>query len=264
MHEGNESLAPPRRRLMLLEARALSDMLRMTVPLISASLKPSARRSDSLAIVLPGFGADDRYTRPLRHFLDRQGFETEGWGLGRNLAGLDLPHSVEDLSTRWEFDRTRPLNGESCVPYLVDRFFERVQERHTNSGKRVTLIGWSLGGYIAREAARDMPDVVEQVVTLGSPIVGGPKYTAAAGAFRKRGQDLDRIEELVMSRETRPIRQPITAIYSKSDAIVSHAATIDRYSENVTHVEVDAAHLGLAFNPTVWSRILEALRARDS
>ena len=156
-------------------------------------------------------------------------------------------------------DWTRDYNGESSVPYLADRMTERVIERHEKTGMPVTLIGWSLGGYLAREAARDLPDVVERVITLGSPIVGGPKYTAAAETFRKRGQDLDLIEELIHKRESRPIRQPITAIYSKSDAIVAHGAAIDRYSENVTHIELDASHLGLAFNPTVWRHILEAL-----
>jgi pimeloyl-ACP methyl ester carboxylesterase len=245
--------------MMLLETRALADIARMTVPLIGATLRPAPKRGAAHVIVLPGFGADDRATGPLRHFLDRRGFRAEGWGLGRNLAGLNLKHTREQLSPGWVLDPDRDYNGEGCVPFLADRVAERIRERHAASGEPVSLIGWSLGGYLAREAARDLPDVVERVITLGSPIVGGPKYTAAADTFRRRGLDLDWIEEVVRSREARPIRQPITAIYSRTDAIVCHDAAIDRYSENVTHIEVDAAHLGLAFNPTVWAHVLDAL-----
>ena len=121
------------------------------------------------------------------------------------------------------------------------------------------LIGWSLGGYICREAARDLPDIVDRVVTFGSPTKGGPKYTAAADFFRKRGMDLDWIEEEVAARESNPIQQPITAIYSRSDGIVDWRACIDHHSPNVRHVEVNAAHLGMGFNPAVWKQVKQAL-----
>lgn len=98
------------------------------------------------------------------------------------------------------------------------------------------------------------------MITLGSPVVGGPKYTAAAPAFTRRGLDLDWIEEEVTRREERPIRQPVTAIFSKSDAIVDWGAAIDHHSPNVTHVEIDAAHLGLVYNPTVWRIVLDVLK----
>jgi L-rhamnose isomerase len=94
---------------------------------------------------------------------------------------------------------------------------------------------------------------------MGSPTIGGPKYTAAATYFRRRGMDLDWIEEEIKKRESRPIRQPITAIFSKSDSVVSWQATIDHHSENVTHVEVDAAHLGMGFNPTILAHVVSAL-----
>lgn len=254
-----EAPTPPDRRKMILEARVVADVARMTVPLLGASLRKRQEMSDRRVIVVPGFGADDRYTRPLRHFLSRRGHHAEGWGLGRNLAGLNLPHERADIGESWGLDGDRPYNGEGAVPYLTDRFAERVAERADELGGPITLIGWSLGGYVAREVARDLPDKVEAVVTLGSPIIGGPKYTAAAGVFQNRGLDLDWIEEGIRDREATPIRQPITAIYSRSDAIVSPGAAIDHHSENVKHIEVDASHLGLVFNPTVWRHILDSL-----
>ena len=255
-----EAPAIPDRRKMLLEARVVSDVARMTLPLLGASLRRARGDTDRRVIVVPGFGADDRYTRPLRHFLKSHGHHAEGWGLGRNMAGLNLKHRREDIAPSWGLDQDRPYNGEGAVPYLADRFAERVLERAEDLGGPVTLIGWSLGGYLAREVARDHPASVASVITLGSPIIGGPKYTAAAKVFKSRGLDLDWIEEGIRDREATPISQPITAIYSKSDGIVGPGAAIDHHSENVRHIEVDAAHIGLVFNPTVWRHVLESLQ----
>lgn len=259
----NRSPAPPKRLAFIREARAFADATRMSLPLLGAALSSRKPSTGTRVMLLPGFGADDYSMKPLQYFLERSGHAAEGWGLGRNLAGMNLDHCVDDLSEGWPVDRSRPYNGEAAVPYLADRVVERIEARAAESGQTFTLIGWSLGGYLAREAARDLPEVVDRVITLGSPIVGGPKYTATAGTFRKRGLDLDWIEEEIEKREARPIEQPITAIYSKSDAIVDWVAAIDRRSPNVEHVEVDGAHLGLAFNPRVWRIVLDSLRDDD-
>ncbi len=252
-----ENVEPPPRRALVCEARAAIDAVRMLAPLAVAGWQ---RQIDSgeRVIVVPGFGADDRSTLPLRHYLRKRGFSVEGWGLGRNLAGTDLAHDFDDLLPRWDFNRRDPYRGEAGVAYLCDRLYERVLERHQALGQPIALVGWSLGGYLAREVTRDL-DIVQRVVTLGSPVVGGPKYTAAAAFFRQRGMDLDWIEEETGRREDRPITQPVTAIFSKSDAIVSWPAAIDRHSSAVEHIELDVAHLGMALNPTVWSHVVAAL-----
>lgn len=257
--DGIVGLTPPKRSALLGESRVLIDAMRMLGPLVAAELGCRPERDASLVVVVPGFGADDRSTAPLRRYLHGKGFDVEPWGLGRNLAGTDLAHGLHDLSDRWEFEPRGDYRGEASVPYLCDRLRERVEERHRSTGRSVSLVGWSLGGYIAREVARDLPDIVDRVITLGSPVVGGPKYTAAARFFRNKGMDLDWIEREVARRESRPIRQPITAIYSKSDGIVSWQAAIDRHSERVRHVEIDAAHIGLALNPGVWNQVVAAL-----
>ncbi len=251
--------APPARRAMLLETRAVVDMARMVMPLLGSQLRQRPPQDDRRILVIPGFGSDDRWTAPLRHYLNRLGYPAEGWGLGKNLAGVDLRHSLEDLSANWEFSPRPNYRGEASVPYLADRLADRVRHRHAALGVPITLIGWSLGGYLGREVARDLPGIVDRVITLGSPTIGGPKYTAAAPFFRKRGMDLDWIETEIANREARPIIQPITAIYSKSDGIVRWNATIDHHSRNVRHIEVKTAHLGMAFCPTIWRHIVEAL-----
>ncbi|MGB5211609.1 MAG: alpha/beta fold hydrolase [Gammaproteobacteria bacterium] len=261
MSDSPSSLAPPRRRALLLESRTAVDLARMVGPLVSVQLRRPVTRVGARVIVVPGFGSDDRYTAPLRHYLNRLGFRAEGWGLGKNMAGVDLAHSLEDLSPGWQFAQKEDYRGEGSVPFLADRLADRVRERYAVTDEPITLIGWSLGGYLAREVARDLPEIVNRVITMGSPTIGGPKYTAAAPFFRKRGMDLDWIEEQISRREERPIRQPITAIFSRNDAVVSWQAAIDHHSENVTHVEVSAPHLGMGFNPTIWRHIVSALKS---
>ena len=159
----------------------------------------------------------------------------------------------------------RPLERyrrEGGVAWLVDRMIERVRRRADERGAPVALVGWSLGGTIAREVARDVPEAVQQVITLGSPVIGGPKYTAAARGLARRGLDIDWIEAQARLREARPVRVPITAVVSPSDAIVDFRAARDHHSENVEHIELDVAHLGMGINRKVWRVVLKRLQDR--
>lgn len=261
MNQQPDELSVPDRSALLQETRVIGDLVRMIGPLAAAQIRKQKGPQEKLIILVPGFGTDDRYLAPLRYYLGRAGYLAEGWGLGKNLAGIDLPHTLDDLSSSWRFSPKADYRGEASVPFLCDRLAGRVRRRYRATGYPVTLVGWSLGGYLSREVARDLPNVVEKVITLGSPTIGGPKYTAAAAFFRKRGMDLDWIEREISKRETQPIRQPVTAIYSKSDAIVSWQAAIDHYSPNVDHIEVDVAHLGMGFNPKIWSLVMQSLEA---
>lgn len=252
--------APPARRLFFLETRAALDFAGMLAPLASASLTRQAKNEDSLVIVVPGIGSGDSYTLPLRRYLGHKGFHAEGWGLGTNLGGSNLAHEQSDLSDRWEFEPREDYKGEAGVPYVIDRLYDRVCQRHEETGQKISLVGWSLGGFMAREVARDLPDVVDKVITMGSPVVGGPKYTAVAPVFKRRGLDLDWIESEIAGREKNPIQQPITAIYSKTDGIVGWSAAIDHHSPRVRHLEFDVAHLGMGFNKEIWEEVLAALQ----
>lgn len=215
-------------------------------------------------IMFPGFGSDERYMKALGYYLRNLGYYAEGWGLGFNLAGMDLEHSLEDLSPIWELetpDNYDPNNykGEGGVPFLCEKAIAQVQERSEQLASPVVLIGWSLGGFLARECARELSDEVAQVITFGAPIIGGPKYSRAASAFKAKGQDLDWIERSIEKRNNKAIEQPITSIYSKSDGIVAAAAAIDTASPNVENIEVNAAHLGMGFNRKIWKLIKQSL-----
>ena len=248
--------APPR-GLLLRETRAVVDLALLPLNFIGIR---RVTDHEAPVIVLPGFGAGERAMRPLRLFLQRSGFQAEDWGLGINKAGLDIPHRPEDLGPTWPRQAIEPYRREGGVAYLVDRMAERVLARAELAGSPVTLVGWSLGGTIAREVARDVPRAVSHVVTLGSPIIGGPKYTAAAARLASRGLNLDWIEQQVRQREERPVTVPITALVSPSDAIVDFRAARDHYSKDVEHVEVDVAHLSMGFNRQVSKLIARSLR----
>jgi pimeloyl-ACP methyl ester carboxylesterase len=127
----------------------------------------------------------------------------------------------------------------------------------------VRLVGWSLGGALAREVAREQPQWVERVVTLGTPVVGGPKYTTVGALYRRRGVDVDAIEREAAARDAAlPIRVPVHAIYSRRDGVVAWQACIDRTSPDVEHVEVASTHTGLGFDARVYALIAERLAKR--
>ena len=186
-----------------------------------------------------------------------------GWGLGTNMAGLNMPHALSDLHSRWKLPPIAPYRGEAGVPYVVDRLIGRVDEVSQASRQPIALVGWSLGGFMAREAARERPAQISQVITLGSPVIGGPKYTLAAKAFNRRQYDLDWVERVIADREERPITVPITAVVSPSDGVVSYLAALDHHSPAVEHVRLDVAHLAVPYNGTVRSVIAKTLQAME-
>ena len=57
---------------------------------------------------------------------------------------------------------------------------------------------------------------------------------------------------------------PITAIVSRSDGVVGWGAAQDHFSPNVRHVEIDASHLGMGFNPAIWREIIAVLGSQST
>jgi pimeloyl-ACP methyl ester carboxylesterase len=214
----------------LRELRLPLDALRWT-PEWRALTRTRAARPRTV-LLLPGFGASHRSMAALHAFLRRLGHEVHDWGLGRNTGK---------------------------VAELRAAVAERVDALRRQSRRRVVLVGWSLGGYIARETAREHPQTVRKVITLGSPVVGGPRFTTVAAWYRARGQDLDEIERRVAARYRQPLRVPVTAIYSKRDGVVAWQACIDHWSPRVRHVEVDETHIGLVFSPHVLGLVAAEL-----
>jgi pimeloyl-ACP methyl ester carboxylesterase len=190
-------------------------------------------------IVLAGMGVGDLSALTLRRHLRRHGYDARGWGLGRH----------------------RP-----SVSRTLRRAMAQLESVVEETGQPVALVGWSLGGLVARELARLRPDLVRSLITLGTPVVGGFRHTALATFFRLQGWDLDRSERLLEAANRVPIRVPVTAIWSRRDGIVAWRACVDRTTPQVENLEVTSCHWGLGLDPDVLAAVAERLapdRAAD-
>lgn len=147
-------ITPPSKLLAVTELpRALADagLFAAWLPKLLAF---SPRGDGHPVLVVPGMLAGDLSTAPLRGALESLGYDVLGWGLGRNLGSP-----------------AAGAHGEHLLA-LIDRI-------HARTGKRVSIIGWRLGGILARIAARRRPAKIRQVITLGAPFGSNPKATNA-------------------------------------------------------------------------------------
>jgi predicted alpha/beta hydrolase family esterase len=224
MHQ--QPRAPTLAETFAREARAGRELFRL--PLHAAGLRRMPRGSGRPVVLLPGLAASDLSLVALLRFLRRLGHDARPLGLGRIT---------------------------SDVAGTVPRVLERI--RQVAGGDTVALVGQSLGGVLAREAARQEPHLVRRIITLGSPVIGGSDYTATRNRYtaseregmRRRSEERSRI----------PLPVPVTAIWSANDGIVSPAASIDLRTATVENVEVTSSHLGMGFDPDVWRVVARRL-----
>jgi pimeloyl-ACP methyl ester carboxylesterase len=206
------------------------------LPLSTIGLATLPRGNGSPVMVLPGFMTGDGSTFVLRSFLRSLNYRVHGWGMGVNRG--EITRLVRDVTAR-------------------------VEELADHAEEPVRLVGWSLGGVVAREIARRRPELVHSIVTMGTPVVGGAKYTAAAPIYERMfGQGVDAMEAVIAANNKVPIRVPVTAIYTRSDNVVAWEACIDPDNAEIEHIEVGTTHVGLGFSPEVF-RIVATRLARN-
>jgi len=190
-------------------------------------LAAAPRGDGHQVLVLPGLGASDRSTVPLRRFLSGLGYEVHGWGLGRNVPSPEL---VERLR-----GRARSLVAQAAP------------------GASTSLVGWSLGGIYAREIAKAAPEQVRQVVTLGSPFRSTPDHESAVAPFLRRiaaNRGIDVGPEREYGDDV-PLAVPSTSVFTRSDGIVPWRACLDAATGPHETLEVTASHCGLGHHPAV-------------
>lgn len=178
-------------------------------------------------LVIPGFLASDGSTRPLRLGLAAAGFRAHGWGRGRNLGLRD------------------------DVMAAIDARIAQI-----GRGEPVALVGWSLGGLIAREYAKRAPAAVAQVVTLGSPICGDPRRNNNVWRVYEwvAGHPVD-APPLACTLEEKPPVETV-AIWSRQDGIVAgHAAR----GASDRAVEIGCGHIEMVFAPEAIRAVIDAL-----
>jgi len=226
-------LAPPPVRLLAMEARVVAELPRF---LVSTRRLGHLPRGDGHAVmVIPGWGLDDTPTLPLRVALGRLGYAAHGWGLGRNVA--------------------RGRKGG-----LVARLDARLGELHDRYGGPVSLVGWSLGGVVAREAARRNPRVVRRVVSLGSPINGDPSANHVTTLLRLVGRDRASLDRKRFDERRAAPPVACVAVHTKTDGVVAWRCSLEDPAPNTLNVEVRGSHAGLVVNVEVLSVLAEHLR----
>ncbi len=192
-------------------------------------------------MTLPGYRSDDGAMRAMRRYLKRWGYKAYPWGLGTNL-GVGYQ--------RLDYEK---------------RLLEKLDKIVARDGEPVTLIGWSQGGVIAREIAKRRPELVRQIITLGSPIADAPEATTLFRIFRRTSSEEINSELMSFLREVSTPLPDVRCIciYSLSDGIVSPAIARDLVSPNVENIRVNSSHLGMAVNPYVLYVIADRLAQPD-
>jgi hypothetical protein len=201
----------------------------------------------SAVVVIPAFLLTDFYLGEFRSWINRIGYKAYFSGIGRNAE---------------------------CPNLLIrNKLNETIQKAYTETGKKVHLVGHSLGGVIARAAASQMPDLVASVITLGSPFRGVSLHSSILRAAQLvRVQILERHGDGVLPAcytarctcnflESLNVKLPKsvfqTAIYTKSDGIVDWHVCMTGNPD--IDFEVSSTHIGLAFNPIVFDVVAHRL-----
>lgn len=229
----HESLKSPSALLMAMEGRAMLEWA--SYALTWPWLRNAPRGDAHPVLVLPGLCAGDHSTYPLRRFLNHLGYTAYPWQQGLNLGPRD--HVVKGM-----VDQVRAI-----------------QKAHK---RKVSIVGWSLGGAMANALALRMPERVRQVVTLGSPLTGHPRGTNAWRIFEIVSgfhSDDERLMQLVNGKPA----VPTTSIMSKTDGIVNWRMSLAQESRIAENIEVSATHLGMGANPAVLWAIADRLAQEE-
>jgi pimeloyl-ACP methyl ester carboxylesterase len=196
-------------------------------------LRKLPRGDGHRVLVLPGLAANDLTTLPMRTFLKDRGYRALPWEQGLNLG---------------------PRAG------VLDALRERVRALFALDGRKVSLLGWSLGGVYARELAKEMPELVRCVITLGSPFAGPPQATNAWWLFeRVSGHRQPDARMQAALRVPPPV--PTTSVYSRTDGIVAWQCSLNPPAPLAENIQVHASHIGLGLNPLAMVAIADRLAA---
>jgi pimeloyl-ACP methyl ester carboxylesterase len=229
--QGQGRLRAPGLGLLLAEARGI---LEFNASLVLSPLLMRAPRGDGHPVLaLPGFLASDLSMMPLRRYLTALGYDAFAWRLGRNIAGINR---------------------------LRGALLDRLKEIHATSGRKVSIVGWSLGGIYARDLALRAPEMVRSVVTLASPFANDVRATNATRLYEALSGEVVGDDPEFLSALAGDLAVPATSIYSRADGIVNWRTCLLRASNTAENIEVRlASHVGIGVNPAALWAIADRL-----
>jgi pimeloyl-ACP methyl ester carboxylesterase len=219
-------LRAPGLGLMLAEVRGIFEF--NTSLLLSPLLLRAPRGDGHPVLALPGFLASDLSMLPMRRYLNELGYLSHAWKMGRNIGGVSRMRAA---------------------------LRDRLGEIHAATGRKVSLVGWSLGGVYARDLALQAPDMVRYVVTLGSPFAGDVRATNATRLYEAMSGEAAGDHSQLRQAIAGDLPVPTTSIYSRSDGIVNWQTCLLRPSDTAENIEIHlASHVGLGVNAAaLWA-----------
>lgn len=200
-------------------------------------------------VIFPGLASDPHALKPLRNCCEKLGYAVYDWEQGFNTG----PQGDLDA---WLDNLAQHVKG-------VARLHHR----------RVSLIGWSLGGIYAREIAKLQPELSRRVITLGTPFAGRGTETHVGWLYRLLNGSAPLVDDELAARLRGRPPVPTTSIYSRSDGIVAwQSCVIEADAEagakshedgGTDNVEVEGSHIGLGWNPEVLRTVAQRLSVAD-
>ena len=224
-----DSVGPPSKALWAREMAAWPELGAYIAMIPWWGLTP--RGDGHPVLVLPGLVQSDLSTRPLRSFLRARGYGVSGWGLGRNTGRSGL---------------------------VNESLLQQLHALHQQHSHKVSLIGWSMGGLFARDLARQAPEAVRQVVTLGSPFAGPAKASNAWRLYEMLSGDRAG-DPAIVKRFRGPLTVPTTSIFSRRDGIVAWQCCINEPGPQIENIAVTSTHCGMGHHPAVLYALADRL-----
>ena len=231
---------PPALMYSLMEWRALIEV--SLLPWSLPVLLNTPRGDGHSVLLIPGFMGDEGSLIALKALLTHRGYDVHTWGFGRNVGF-----------------QTRHAQGvEQKIRYL-----------HHTSGRKVSLVGWSLGGVFAVYGGHAASECVRSVVTLGSPVSVGaegsqsPAFVKAM--YRRVAHPMGPAAHVMQPRakkvrDMQPLPMPLSCLSSVGDGVVPpQEATVDGDPALHENIRVPGSHTGLGFNAVVMAILAERL-----
>ncbi len=217
----------PRFIRFLGEAQVLLEPVRR--PRRKIAIAPTA--NPQVVMLLPGFGAHPMRMRYLARQMEAAGHTAKRWGLGFNWG-----------PTQQNFDAVE----------------ERLLQLHARHGRKVVLVGWSLGGLYAREIAKRQPHAVAKVVSMGSPFSGSPRANNVWRAYQFiTGHSVDAPPVAAELRVKPPVET--VALWSANDGVIAPRCAAGRPGERDRAVALRCTHMGFTYDPQVVTTLLAEL-----
>lgn len=192
--------------------------------------RPAAPR---VVILLPGFATHPLRMRHMAWALEGIGHTVKRWGLGFNLGPTEA--NFEQLS-------------------------RRVVEVHRRYGQNVVLVGWSLGGIFARELAKRHPEIVDKVVTMGSPFSHTPYSNNMWRIYQvMTGHSVQRPPVEARIAEKPPVET--VALWSPRDGVIAPRSACGRPGERDRAVALRCTHMGFSNSPEAIRAVASELAA---